>query len=183
MFFLGAADGVAAETARVLQACYPDLRIAGAYAPPPLPMSAQDTTHVLSMVRAARPDILLVAFGAPLQEEWIRTHMRRLAVPVCIGVGGAFDMIAGRVRRAPLWMQRCGLEWLCRLVQEPRRLWRRYVVHDLPAFFRLMMQSSQGDCDVPTSVDDRTDSLLGHEPSLVSTLDPFAAEETDAHIA
>jgi N-acetylglucosaminyldiphosphoundecaprenol N-acetyl-beta-D-mannosaminyltransferase len=83
---------------------------------------------VAERVRTARPDILLVAFGNPKQEKWIAMHGRGLGVPVTIGVGGTLDFIAGEVKRAPLWMQRSGLEWLFRLYQQPGRLWRRYVV-------------------------------------------------------
>ena len=83
---------------------------------------------------------MFVAFGAPLQEYWIREHLHTLGVPVCMGVGGAFDMLTGQVKRAPVWMQDHGLEWLCRLVQEPGRLWKRYLVDDLPVFMRLMAQ-------------------------------------------
>lgn len=180
IFLLGAAPGVAGEAAEALLLRYPGLRIAGTYCPPPLPLSAEDNAQVLGAIRAARPDIVLVAFGAPLQEEWIRAHMRRLGVPVCIGVGGAFDMISGRVRRAPLWMQRRGFEWLFRLIQEPRRLWRRYFVHDLPVFLRLMAQSRYG---TPEPLDELADPLLGYEPSHVPTLESFAVEETGAHIA
>lgn len=141
MFFLGAAPGVGEDVAEVLQARFPGLRIAGVYAPPPLPLTEEEDQKVVRLVQEAQPDMLLVAFGAPLQEQWIRAHMHYLGVPVCMGVGGAFDMLSGRVRRAPLWMQGRGLEWFYRLVQEPRRLWRRYLIHDLPVFVRLMLHS------------------------------------------
>ncbi len=132
IFLLGARPGVGTRAAELLQQRYPGLRIAGVVAPPNLPIDQMDAS-ILDQIRAARPDILLVAFGNPKQEKWIRMYARDLAVPVCIGVGGTFDMIAGVTRRAPAWMQRVGLEWLYRLAQEPRRLWRRYV-HDLLYF-------------------------------------------------
>lgn len=139
IFLLGAAPGVAHRAAEVLKERFPGLRIAGTYSPPNLEVADQDDTCV-HIVRAARPDMLFVAFGAPKQEQWIRLHRAYLNVPVCMGVGGSFDMLAGNVRRAPLWVQRHGLEWFYRLVQEPRRLWKRYIVHDLPVFARLMLQ-------------------------------------------
>jgi len=144
IFLLGAAPGVAYETAEVLQQRFPGLRIAGTYSPPSAEMADHDDDVCVRMVRAAQPDLLFVAFGAPKQEHWIRAHQATLNVPVCMGVGGSFDMLAGNVRRAPVWIQRHGLEWLYRLAQEPRRLWKRYIVHDLPVFVRLMRQSRDG---------------------------------------
>ncbi|HEY8283974.1 MAG TPA: WecB/TagA/CpsF family glycosyltransferase [Chloroflexota bacterium] len=141
IFLLGAAPGVAYDTAEVLQQRFPGLRIVGTYSPPNAEMADHDDDVCVRMVRAARPDMLFVAFGAPKQEHWIRAHQAVLNVPVCMGVGGSFDMLAGNVRRAPVWIQRHGLEWLYRLAQEPRRLWKRYIVHDLPVFARLMLQS------------------------------------------
>ncbi len=132
IYLLGAAPGVAARAALRLQQCHPELRIVGVASPPNRPVVEMDRS-ILDEIRAARPDILLVAFGNPKQEKWISMHRHELGVPVCIGVGGTLDMIAGVTRRAPHWMQRSGLEWLFRLVQEPRRLWRRYVT-DLTHF-------------------------------------------------
>jgi N-acetylglucosaminyldiphosphoundecaprenol N-acetyl-beta-D-mannosaminyltransferase len=83
---------------------------------------------ILDEIKAAKPDILLVAFGNPKQEKWISMYAHELSVPICIGIGGTLDMIAGITKRAPVWMQRSGLEWLYRLAQEPRRLWKRYVL-------------------------------------------------------
>jgi N-acetylglucosaminyldiphosphoundecaprenol N-acetyl-beta-D-mannosaminyltransferase len=83
---------------------------------------------IANQIREAQPDILLVAFGNPKQEKWIGMFRRQLSVPVMIGVGGSLDFIAGERKRAPLWMQKLGLEWLFRLLQEPGRLWKRYVV-------------------------------------------------------
>jgi N-acetylglucosaminyldiphosphoundecaprenol N-acetyl-beta-D-mannosaminyltransferase len=88
---------------------------------------------ILKQIKSARPDILLVALGNPKQEKWIGMYGRELGIPVMIGVGGTLDLIAGKTKRAPRWMQRLGIEWTYRLAQEPRRLWRRYVV-DLVGF-------------------------------------------------
>jgi N-acetylglucosaminyldiphosphoundecaprenol N-acetyl-beta-D-mannosaminyltransferase len=79
-------------------------------------------------IRAAAPDVVWVGLGTPKQERWMYDHLERLGVPVMAGVGAAFDFIAGTVRQAPVWMQENGVEWLFRLTQEPRRLWRRYLV-------------------------------------------------------
>lgn len=132
IFLLGARPGVGLRAAEILQQRYPGLQIAGVVSPPNVPIQEMDRS-ILDQIKAAKPDILLVAFGNPKQEKWIRMYANSINVPVCIGVGGTFDMIAGITRRAPQWVQQAGLEWLYRLLQEPRRLWRRYV-HDFGYF-------------------------------------------------
>ena len=96
--------------------------------------------QALERLRAASPDLLLVAFGAPKQELWINRFADQLGPTVAIGVGGSLDFMVGRIRRAPAWMSRAGLEWLFRLLQEPRRMWRRYLVED-PAFIAIVARS------------------------------------------
>jgi N-acetylglucosaminyldiphosphoundecaprenol N-acetyl-beta-D-mannosaminyltransferase len=138
IFLLGAAPGVANDAAQVLRRRFPGVRIVGTYSPPNT--EPAELERCVRMVSAANADMLFVAFGAPKQEEFIRRYRERLNVPVCMGIGGSFDMLAGNVRRAPLWVQHHGLEWLYRLAQEPRRLWKRYIIHDLPVFARMMLQ-------------------------------------------
>ncbi len=137
-YFLGARPGVAARAAQILTGRYPGLQVVGVYSPPISPIVEMDPA-IVEQIRAARPDILLVAFGNPKQEKWIHMHLAELGVPVAIGVGGTFDFIAGETRRAPLWMQQMGLEWLFRLLQEPRRLWQRYAV-DAVQFTRFFVR-------------------------------------------
>jgi N-acetylglucosaminyldiphosphoundecaprenol N-acetyl-beta-D-mannosaminyltransferase len=132
IYFLGAAPGVAEQAARILQRRYPGLKVAGVASPSPQAVQSGDPA-IIAACNAAKPDILLVAFGNPKQEKWIYQHAHELAIPVMMGVGGTFDLIAGVTRRAPQWMQVAGLEWLYRLSQEPRRLWKRYAV-DLLGF-------------------------------------------------
>ncbi|MCB0122246.1 MAG: WecB/TagA/CpsF family glycosyltransferase [Caldilineaceae bacterium] len=132
IYLLGAAPGVAEQTATILRERYPALRIAG-IACPSAQAIANDDQEIIEACRAAKPDILFVALGNPKQEKWIHRHAEALGVPVMMGVGGTFDFIAGVTRRAPAWMQKSGLEWLYRLVQEPRRLWKRYAT-DLIGF-------------------------------------------------
>jgi N-acetylglucosaminyldiphosphoundecaprenol N-acetyl-beta-D-mannosaminyltransferase len=126
LFLLGAAPGVAAEAEARLTREYPALNVVGTYAPPFSHLLEMDHEEITRRVRAARPDILLVSFGCPKQEKWIAMHHRSLGVPVAIGVGATLDFLAGRVKRAPAWMRHTGTEWLYRLIQEPRRLYRRY---------------------------------------------------------
>ncbi len=140
IFLLGAAPGVAEQAAMKLDAMFPGVRIVGVYAPPEGEFSDTENAHMVSMVREARPDALFVALGAPKQDIWIAAHRDELGVPLCAGIGGVFNFLSGRTRRAPLWMQRAGLEWAFRLLQEPSRLWRRYLVNDLPIFFELLMR-------------------------------------------
>lgn len=139
VFLLGAEPGVAAAAAAELSRRHPGLWVAGVYSPPFGPMSEEANAHMVRMVRDARPDMLFVAFGAPRQDTWIAHHRHELGVPVMVGVGGTFNFLAGRVSRAPTWMQRRGLEWLYRLKQEPRRLWKRYLLGDMPVFLRIVL--------------------------------------------
>jgi N-acetylglucosaminyldiphosphoundecaprenol N-acetyl-beta-D-mannosaminyltransferase len=102
-----------------------------------------DHAEISAQVRAARPDLLLVCFGCPKQEKWMAQHSRALGVPVMIGAGGTIDFLAGRLRRAPTWMRRSGTEWLYRLWQEPRRLFKRYaddLLHFLPRVLAVRAQ-------------------------------------------
>jgi N-acetylglucosaminyldiphosphoundecaprenol N-acetyl-beta-D-mannosaminyltransferase len=108
-------------------------RIAGTATPPRLVFqSAQLSLQLVRRINATRPDVLLVALGAPLQELWIDRWRDQLDVSVAMGVGGSFDMAAGLQRRSPEALQRMGLEWLYRLSREPRRLWQRYLLRDVP---------------------------------------------------
>ncbi len=128
MFLLGAMPGVAEKTAAILEARYSGLKVVGTY--PGSPRDG-DYPEIARRIRAARPDILLVAYGAPNQDLWIARHKDDLGVPVSIGVGGAFDFVAGVQKRAPRLLIRLNLEWLWRLVTQPWR-WRRQL--DLPRF-------------------------------------------------
>jgi len=127
VFFLGASSEANEQAVGRLKATCPTLSIAGHYSPPFKPLLEMDHEEIKRRIRAARPDLLLVAFGCPKQEKWISMHYRSLGVPVTIGVGATIDFLAGRMKRAPRWMQRTGTEWIFRMLQEPRRLFKRYV--------------------------------------------------------
>jgi exopolysaccharide biosynthesis WecB/TagA/CpsF family protein len=127
VFLLGGEGGVAAEAAARLTARYPALIVAGTYEPPRASIEDMNNAEILARIEEAKPDVLLVALGHPKQERWIDLNRDRLPVSVAIGVGCVLDLIAGRSQRAPRWMQKVGLEWAYRLVQEPRRLVGRYV--------------------------------------------------------
>lgn len=127
IYLLGASEQNAARCAENLKERFPGLRIAGRYSPPVRPLEEMDHEEILRRIERANPDILLVAMGNPKQEKWLAMHRQRLNVPVCIGVGGSVDFMAGAVSRAPRWMQNHGLEWLYRAAQEPQRLAMRYL--------------------------------------------------------
>ena len=134
IFFFGAAPGVAAEAADKMRARFPGTNIVGTrdgfFQP-------ADETQIVAEIKAARPDVLLVAFGIPKQEKWIQAHKAALGVPVLIGIGGSFDVHSGRVSRAPVWMQRSSLEWLYRLSKNPKKIGK---VMTLPRFALLALR-------------------------------------------
>lgn len=142
IFFLGAEPGIADRAARRLEQLVPGVTIAGTYSPTVGAFDEVEDRHIVDQIRAASPDALFVALGAPRQDEWIRDHLDELGVPVCAGIGGVFNFLAGETRRAPDWIQGMGMEWAFRLLQEPRRLWRRYLVDDLPLCFALFTQQA-----------------------------------------
>jgi N-acetylglucosaminyldiphosphoundecaprenol N-acetyl-beta-D-mannosaminyltransferase len=151
VFLLGATPESSATAVSRLKAKYPELQTAH-YSPPFNKLLEMDHEEIRRRIVEARPDILLISFGCPKQEKWMAMHYRSLGVPVSIGVGATIDFLAGQVRRAPLWMQRSGTEWIFRLAQEPRRLFRRYVndlwIFGFGIFFqylRLRIMSPQGE--------------------------------------
>ncbi len=141
LYLLGAAPGVAAQAGARLQEIAPGLQIADTYAGSPAPAEEDE---IIERIREARADVLCVAYGAPAQDLWIARNLERLPVAVAMGVGGAFDFLAGRQRRAPRAMQRLGLEWLYRLYREPWR-WRRMLALPLFAFQVLLKGRTRHD--------------------------------------
>lgn len=134
LFLLGGTEESAGAAARAVEQKY-NVRLAGWYSPPFRPLLEMDHDEIRRRVQESGANILLVAFGCPKQEKWINMQYRSLNVPMAVGVGATVDFLAGHVTRAPRWMQRAGLEWVFRLLQEPRRLVKRYAV-DLWVFGR-----------------------------------------------
>ncbi len=126
LFLMGGAPGVADQAALRLRERYPELLIAGVECPPFRQPTPAEEAALVERIRAARADILLGAFSQPKGERWMDRYFQQLAVPVCVQLGAAIDFAAGRVSRAPRWMQKCGMEWAFRLWLEPRRLFGRY---------------------------------------------------------
>jgi len=127
LFFLGGREDINEKAVQNIRVKHPGVQIAGFYSPPFAPLAQMDHAAIRARIREAKPDLLLVSFGCPKQEKWIALNYEKLGVPVSVGVGATIDFLAGAVSRAPRWMQRSGLEWLFRLLQEPRRLFKRYV--------------------------------------------------------
>lgn len=127
----GAQPGVAGEAAKRLQARYARLTVAEAMSPPArFAVGSAEDSDAVAVLRRRSPGMIFVALGAPKQEIWMQRHRQELDGSVLIGVGAAFDIVAGRFREAPRWMTAIGLEWLVRLMQEPKRLARRYLLDD-----------------------------------------------------
>jgi N-acetylglucosaminyldiphosphoundecaprenol N-acetyl-beta-D-mannosaminyltransferase len=126
-YFYGAGPGVADRLAEILKQRY-GVRTVGTYSPPFRPLTEEEKVEVDRRIQAAAADVVWVGLSTPKQERWMCEHRGWLGVPLMAGVGAAFDFITGTVKQAPAWMQENGLEWFFRLVQEPRRLWHRYLV-------------------------------------------------------
>jgi len=129
VFLLGGKPGAANSTAQILKRRYPGIQIAGVSCPAfGFERREESLQEVLDQIAAARPHVLFVGLGAPKQEFFIDDYIRSLRVPLAIGIGGSFDILSGKLKRAPVWMQSSGLEWAFRLSQEPSRLWQRYLI-------------------------------------------------------
>lgn len=140
VYLLGAKPEIAQATATVMQQRYPGLKIAGTqdgYFKP------EETAQVVEAINQSGAAILLVAMGAPRQELWLAEHRAQLNPAVCIGVGGLFDFYSGRIPRAPLWMREIGFEWFWRLLQEPTRMWKRYIIGNPLFLYRILQQARQ----------------------------------------
>lgn len=127
-FFYGDTDETLAALRENLEKKYPGHKVAGTFSPPFRPLAADEEKEVLKMINDSGADVLWVGLGLPKQDLWISEYRDRLNIPVAAGVGAAFLFLSGKVRRVPEWIGRYGLEWLWRLCQEPKKLWRRNLV-------------------------------------------------------
>lgn len=141
LFFLGGRPGASLKASEILKYKHPDIQIAGVYSPPlGFENDKAENDKIIKLIKDANPDILFVGLGTPKQEKWIYKHKDEYQVPVSIGIGVSFELVSGMVKRAPIWMQRAGLEWLWRLMMEPKRLWKRYLVDDMKFFWLVLKQ-------------------------------------------
>jgi N-acetylglucosaminyldiphosphoundecaprenol N-acetyl-beta-D-mannosaminyltransferase len=141
-FFYGGATGVPEQLAGLLRQRY-DIQIAGTYSPPFRPLTQEEEKQITRRIMESGADVLWVGLSTPKQERWMHQHCHRLNVPVLAGVGAAFDLLTRRVKQAPSWMQENGLEWLFRLSQEPKRLWRRYLVYGSEFVWNVTLELSR----------------------------------------
>jgi N-acetylglucosaminyldiphosphoundecaprenol N-acetyl-beta-D-mannosaminyltransferase len=140
IFLLGASPGVAETLKQVMGAKHPGVQIVGTFVPPFRAVFSQDENEqMIQAINTAKPDILLVSLTAPKQDIWIAENLASLDTHLAIGIGGAFEVAAGMIKRAPVWMQKAGLEWLYRFLQEPKRMFKRYFV-EAPVFIPLIIQ-------------------------------------------
>lgn len=140
VYLLGAREGIGDAVAQWIASNVPGLKVAGVqhgYFPP------EQESRVISAIRSSGADLLLVAFGAPRQDVWIARHLSELGVKVAMGVGGLFDFYSGRIPRAPLWMRRLGIEWIYRFIQEPKRMWKRYLVGNFVFTYRVYRERAR----------------------------------------
>lgn len=137
-FFLGGKDEVLTDLVSAMQFRFPGVDIVDWHSPPFRPLSAQEDEQLVALINQNQPDFLWVGLGAPKQEKWIAAHLQQVKVPVQIGVGAAFDFHSGHIQRAPEWMQKSGLEWLFRMLQD-RRLIKRYCATN-PVFLTLFLR-------------------------------------------
>ena len=132
MFFLGAAEGVAAKAAENLSGKNKGLQVVGTYSPPfGFESDEAELRKIKDMIKAAAPDILIVGLGCPKQELFMYNHCMEMGVPISFGLGASLDFEAGNIKRAPRWMADHGFEWLYRFFKEPKRMFRRYFVNDM----------------------------------------------------
>ena len=141
-FFYGGAPGVADELKAKLQARFPGLQVVGTYTPPFRPLNADEERTLIEQVAQARPDLFWVGLSTPKQERFMAAYLPNLDAKLMIGVGAAFDFHAGKVKQAPRWIQRSGLEWAYRIWQEPRRLWKRYARNNPLFVGRVFLQKT-----------------------------------------
>jgi N-acetylglucosaminyldiphosphoundecaprenol N-acetyl-beta-D-mannosaminyltransferase len=138
LFFLGAKEGVAEILKSRAEALYPGIKILGTYCPPMAEtFSDAENQKMIDLINAVKPNVLMVSLTAPKQDFWIAAHLDQLDVNIAIGLGGAFEVSAGLIQRAPVWMQKSGLEWLYRFLKEPKRLFNRYFI-EAPLIFPII---------------------------------------------
>lgn len=139
-FYYGGQPGIAEELADEMARRFPGVRTAGTYCPPFRDLTDAEADAIVAAINGSGAAVVWVGLSTPKQERWMMRFRSRLTAPVLIGVGAAFDYNTGRIQRAPRWMQRCALEWMYRVYQEPRRLWRRYARNNPRFVFYLLCE-------------------------------------------
>ena len=127
-FYGGKNNDILKKLKNNLEHDYPGIKIVGMYSPPFRPLTQEEDEKIVNEINKLKPDFIWVGIGAPKQEKWMQEHRGRIHNSVMLGVGAAFDFLAGTLNKAPKWVEKAGIEWLYRLVMEPKRLWRRYII-------------------------------------------------------
>ncbi len=135
-FLYGGESNVSEQLKSRLETEWPGIQIVGTYSPPFRPSTEQEDKEIVDKINSTHPDIIWVGLGSPKQENWMHDHLGRVNASILVGVGAAFDFLSGRKPQAPRWIQHSGLEWLFRLLNEPKRLWRRYMQYP---FFAILV--------------------------------------------
>ena len=144
IFFYGGAEGIPEKMRSKLLAKYPGLKVVGTYSPPFRELTEEDDRQITEMINRTKPDVLWIGLGCPKQQLWMNKYKDKIEVPVMVGVGAAFDFHAGTKSQAPKWMRENGMEWFFRLLTEPRRLWRRYIVDGAFFLYNVIFESMKG---------------------------------------
>jgi N-acetylglucosaminyldiphosphoundecaprenol N-acetyl-beta-D-mannosaminyltransferase len=139
-FLYGGSNGLAAELQKILSARFPGLQVVGTYEPPFRPLNLEEEAALQKQISETKPDIMWIGVGTPKQDRFMAGHINKLDVTLMAGVGAAFDFHTGRIKQAPPWVQRSGLQWFYRLCQEPRRLWRRFLLLNASYVFLFLCQ-------------------------------------------
>jgi N-acetylglucosaminyldiphosphoundecaprenol N-acetyl-beta-D-mannosaminyltransferase len=140
IFLYGGAEGVPEKMKRYLERKFPGINIVGAYSPPFRSLTAEEDEEICRMINATRPDYILVGLGSPKQDKWIQDHLTRIPGSIMVASGAAFDFFSDRIKQAPLYIQKSGFEWLFRLTQDPKRLWKRYTLYNIIFLWNFLMQ-------------------------------------------
>ena len=141
-FFYGGKDGVAEELRDALTKRFPGLQVVGTYTPPFRPLNVGEEEQLRRQLEACKPDILWCGLSTPKQERFMAAYQDRLPVKLMVGVGAAFDLLSGNLDEAPDWMKRAGLQWLYRMIKEPKRLWRRYLSNNPRFVWKIFLQKT-----------------------------------------
>lgn len=139
-YYLGGGPGVAEALAETMQRRFAGLKVAGTYCPPFRDLTSDEERAMLEQINTSGAQVVWIGLGSPKQDLWMARYRSHLTPPLLVAVGAAFDFFTGRQSQAPRWMQRSGLEWLFRLIQEPRRLWRRYLIYNPKFLYELSLQ-------------------------------------------
>jgi N-acetylglucosaminyldiphosphoundecaprenol N-acetyl-beta-D-mannosaminyltransferase len=139
-FLMGGMPGAAETISTMLRERYPGVQIVGTYTPPFRPLTGREDEDLVAMINTAQPDFVWVGLGSPKQDLWIQEHRQSIRGAVLIASGATFDFLSGRIRQAPKWIRNSGFEWLFRLCQDTRRLWRRYTIYNLYFLFWFLLE-------------------------------------------